>query len=825
MTPRTYTNYNYWIKESDELIRNNQKRDALFCVNKAIEFSTTETEHAEALIKKANLLFDLERYEEAIFLYNDIIQKFDNTTNPVLTNCLVQAQERKKQLNKTKTTDNTQNIENRSSPEKEDVLLIEVANILKKIRALHSLEEKLPLYDKILQKVGNAQDFILKKCIALALYKKGTSLAWLNRHEERLHIYDEIIQKFSNEQNIIFKQYVALALFYKSILLYTLGRYEEELPIYNEIIQKFGNEQDTTLKQYVAKALLEKGFVLSLFGCHEEELPIYDEIIQKFSDEQDTTLKQYVADALVEKADALLMLNRYEETSLTYDKILSLLGREPLRISEQISKTRKNKQALPLSKDFQKTLREIQASQQNDLAKEVHIPREYEIDPSSSNILQKWNNRVISIEKLINEIKTVLENTLTKEQNKKIQEGLNELTQAFAFLQKKLSDKPKMSELVNGAIDPLHRIKVAYTQLLLILDILLTQSEQRTEQDSKTAKELLKKAKNQLQNAGQNAVDAITPLADILKYLKSQKLDSESRNLTLQNIKYPLQNIDNKIWVENVLFTILDVTKDLICKPYQTLQDYTIALINHNENSLPPKTTSFIIGLPDLRIYQETVLALKKSPYKQYWEKGASFKKENNETQKIENALNKFIHALLHITNHIIKHAVAYAETHIKNSFIEYTNRVLDQITIDCAQLYWEDFSGLQVTFQKNISYPDFKNKPLTSNNNVTSYQNNANTINFHSLPNLFKLLLNENNIDNTLNNIVTYTAALVTTFSTEIRNMISNNIQQYSTAIDKSSTNLTQQSQKELMKIQMCKKNISQKLTTYTSTTLKKIK
>ncbi|MBO7350659.1 MAG: hypothetical protein J6U18_03615, partial [Acetobacter sp.] len=103
--PRTYTNYNYWIKESDELILNNQKRDALFCVNKAIEFSTTEIEHAEALIKKANLLFDLERYEEAIFLYNDIIQKFDNTTNPVLKNCLVQAQERKKQLNKTKTTD------------------------------------------------------------------------------------------------------------------------------------------------------------------------------------------------------------------------------------------------------------------------------------------------------------------------------------------------------------------------------------------------------------------------------------------------------------------------------------------------------------------------------------------------------------------------------------------------------------------------------------------------------------------------------------------------------------------------------------------------
>lgn len=50
--------YAYWIKEIGKCLGKGQTRDALFCINKALESAQTDTERAEALNFKGSALFE-----------------------------------------------------------------------------------------------------------------------------------------------------------------------------------------------------------------------------------------------------------------------------------------------------------------------------------------------------------------------------------------------------------------------------------------------------------------------------------------------------------------------------------------------------------------------------------------------------------------------------------------------------------------------------------------------------------------------------------------------------------------------------------------------
>jgi tetratricopeptide (TPR) repeat protein len=247
---------------------------------------------ARALFNKGCTLDALNRSEEEIVVYDEVIKRFRDAAEPDLREQVANAL-----INKGLT-----------------------------LGALNRSEEEIALYDEVMKRFGEATEPSLRELVAKALYNKAVTLGALNRSEEEIALYDEVMKRFGEATEPSLRELVAKALYNKAVTLGALNRSEEENVEFDEVVRRFGDATEPALRELVAKALVSKGFRLGAIKQSEEAIALYDEVIKRFGDASEPALREQVATALTNKGLTLGALNRSEEEIALYDEVVKRFG-------------------------------------------------------------------------------------------------------------------------------------------------------------------------------------------------------------------------------------------------------------------------------------------------------------------------------------------------------------------------------------------------------------------------------------------------------------------------------------------------------------------
>ncbi len=253
---------------------------------------------ATALVNKGVRLAQLDKSEEAIAVYDEVVKRFGEASDLQLQ------------------------------------VQVAMALVNKGVRLaqLDKSEEAIAVYDEVVKRFGESSDLQLWERVAKALFNKGDRLGRLDKSEEAIAVYDEVVKRFGESSDLQLWERVAKALFNKGNRLGRLDKSEESIAVYDEVVKRFGESSDLPLREKVAKALFNKGLRLGRLGKAEEAIAVYDEIVKRFGESPDLSLEETVAKSLLFKAGCLLDADHWDEAQALVSRVeKEYLGTEELR--------------------------------------------------------------------------------------------------------------------------------------------------------------------------------------------------------------------------------------------------------------------------------------------------------------------------------------------------------------------------------------------------------------------------------------------------------------------------------------------------------------
>ena len=133
---------------------------------------------ARALLSKGVTLGALNRHEEAIAAYDELVKRFGEAEEPVLRERVAKA----------------------------------LINKGFNLRALNRTEEAITAYDEVVKRFGESDDQALRERVARALVDKGLRLSELNRSAESMSAYAEVMKRFEGATEPSLRKTVGTAL-------------------------------------------------------------------------------------------------------------------------------------------------------------------------------------------------------------------------------------------------------------------------------------------------------------------------------------------------------------------------------------------------------------------------------------------------------------------------------------------------------------------------------------------------------------------------------------------------------------------------------------
>ena len=319
----------------------------------AMQTLATDGRMPEAMFNVGVLLGQLDRSEEAIAVYDELVGRFGEATEPALREQTAEAL-----LNKGITLGQLDRSEEeiavydelvgRFGEATEPALREQTAKALLSkgitLGQLDRSEEAIAVYDELVGRFGEATEPALRERTAKALLNKGVALGQLDRSEEAIAVYDELVGRFGEATEPALREQTAKALLNKGVALGQLDRSEEEIAVYDELVGRFGEATEPALREQTAKALLNKGITLGQLDRSEEEIAVYDELVGRFGEATEPALREQTVKALLNKGIKLGQLDRSEEEIAVYDELVGRFGEatEPA-LREQTVKALLNK--------------------------------------------------------------------------------------------------------------------------------------------------------------------------------------------------------------------------------------------------------------------------------------------------------------------------------------------------------------------------------------------------------------------------------------------------------------------------------------------------
>ena len=303
---------------------------ALQCFERCLAL---KPDFALALHNKAVALGQLGRGEAEVEVYDEVVQRFGEATEPALqervASALFNKGGRLGQLGRGEAEIEVYDeVVQRFGEATEPALQERVASALfnkgGRLGQLGRGEAEIEVYDEVARRFGEATEPALQEQVAKALVYKGITFGQLGRGEKAIEVYDEVVQRFGEATEPAHREQVAMALFNKGVRLGQLGRGEEAIKVYAEVVQRFGEATEPALQERVAKALVNKGIMFGQLGRGEAEVEVYDEVVQRFGEATESALRERVVAALVNKGVRLGQLGRGEEAVKVYAEAILL---------------------------------------------------------------------------------------------------------------------------------------------------------------------------------------------------------------------------------------------------------------------------------------------------------------------------------------------------------------------------------------------------------------------------------------------------------------------------------------------------------------------
>jgi tetratricopeptide (TPR) repeat protein len=241
---------------------------------------------AKALLYKGLTLEKLDRREEAIAVYDDLLARFGGANELPLREQVAKVLLRKgltleKLGTKGSTLDRGELVtdfyrHDRSAPffklplradppfakggPYDLSIPFDSANrsTLRTATARGGFEEAIAVYDDLLARFGSANELPLRVQVAKALYFKASALKRLSRHEEAFTVYDDSLARFGSATELPLRKEVADMLYSKALTYGGLGRSREEIVVYDDLLARFGSAAELPLREVVAKAKSER---------------------------------------------------------------------------------------------------------------------------------------------------------------------------------------------------------------------------------------------------------------------------------------------------------------------------------------------------------------------------------------------------------------------------------------------------------------------------------------------------------------------------------------------------------------------------------------
>jgi tetratricopeptide (TPR) repeat protein len=244
---------------------------------------------AMALFNKGITLGTINKSEEAIAVYDDLLRRFGDAQELELRRQVAMA----------------------------------LVNKGYRLGVLNKSEEAIAVYDDLVGRFGDAQEPALREQVAKALFNKGFRLGVLNKSEEEIAVYDDLVGRFGDAQEPALREQVAMVLVNKGYRLGVLNKSEEAIAVYDDLLRRFGDAQEPAIREQVAKALFNKGCRLGALNRSEEGIAVYDDLARRFGDAQEPTIRQQVVKALVNKGIAFELLDNKVMAMNTYEEIIA----------------------------------------------------------------------------------------------------------------------------------------------------------------------------------------------------------------------------------------------------------------------------------------------------------------------------------------------------------------------------------------------------------------------------------------------------------------------------------------------------------------------
>ena len=325
----------------DELsccIENGQRQDALVICDGIVSLTlssdaaTSQSMLAWALVQKGWILSCLDRYEEAVRVYDELLRWFDSIQdheiNRFVAMALVYKAYALSQSSRPKCALRVYEEVVRRFEASQDIEVIEqvaaaLVNMGNTYGLLRRSAEQIEAYDDVVKRFNAAKSSRVVRIVAKALMNKGHELGQLERQEEEIEVYDDIVRRLEASNLPEKTEAVANALVQKGITLGSMGYHQGAMTVYDDILKRFESNRSPEIMEVEARVRVNMGVSLGNLGRLEEEIETYDELQRRFWDNDEPTVVAQVAKAMVNKAFAVGCLGSPEQALTIYGAVVT----------------------------------------------------------------------------------------------------------------------------------------------------------------------------------------------------------------------------------------------------------------------------------------------------------------------------------------------------------------------------------------------------------------------------------------------------------------------------------------------------------------------
>ena len=224
----------------------------------AIATDASNGASANALFNKGITLDLLNKHEEAIACYDELIQRYGSSAELNLQLQVAKA-------------------------------LVSKGVVLGK---QNTPDKAIDCFNEVIRRFDTTAFIQLQERVANALGNKGVALRSQNKHDEEIACYDEILKRFSLSTEPELQEHIVSAYLNKGVLLTDKKNMPNEaIACYDQVIQRVGSSTDQTLSVVSVNALSNKASALTALDRLDEANSIYDSIFQQFGSSTIPSLK------------------------------------------------------------------------------------------------------------------------------------------------------------------------------------------------------------------------------------------------------------------------------------------------------------------------------------------------------------------------------------------------------------------------------------------------------------------------------------------------------------------------------------------------------